>query len=271
MSTTGGIINLSVVIATNVFAILPLAALVLYISIQRWLQSSRFTASHSDHFTYHMIVNGILNFSGLVLVTYGVNADHQPLVQVGFFIFCSNLFAQLFIDTLTCTERYLAVVHPVTYLDLKNAKGVCIRNFAIGSCWLLSIVVAGVLFTTDVQNIPFILLSMSGLSLLVVFFCSLCVLCVLVRPGPGKVREVKKVDQTKLRAFYTILIILVVMVTRLIVTFVIDTVYTVMSPGTIEVCDLIQPLFWISLPSCLIPFVLFLQREGKTCCKNNKV
>lgn len=218
-----------------------------------------------------MIVNEVLNFSGLVLVSYGVNADYQLMVHVGFLIFCSNIFAQLLIDTLTCAERYLAVVHPVTYLDLKNAKGVCIRNSAIGSCWLLSIVVAGVLLITDLQNMSFILLSISGLSLVVVFFCSLCVLCVLVRPGPGKVGEIKKVDQTKLRAFYRILIILVVMVTRLIVTLVVDVLYTVMHPETIEVCALIQPIFWVTLPSCVIPFVLFLQRERKTCCTKNKV
>lgn len=271
MKTTSGIINLSLVTAINVSVVLPLAALVLYVSVQRWLQSSHFTVSHSDHFTYHMIASQVLNFSGLVFVFYGVNADHTLTVHVGLFIFGSNLFAHMVFDTLTCAERYLAVVHPVTYRNLKNAKGARIRNSASGSSWLLSISVAGVSFLVDAKSTSFVVLSFTVLSLLVVSFCSLSVLCVLIRPGPGKVGEVKKVDQSKLRAFYTILIILLVMLIRLTVTIFVDFFYAVMKFENIKTCDLVQPLFWSSLPSGVMPFVLFLQREGKICYKNNKV
>lgn len=272
MKTTGGIINLSLVIATNVFIVLPLAALVLYVSVRRWLQSSRFTVSHSDHFTYHMIVNEVLNFAGLLLLCYGVNVDLTLMVCVGLFFFSSNLFGHMFFDTLTCVERYLAVVHPVTYRNLKNVKGVRIRNVAIGCCWLLSFSVAGFLFITDAYNMSVVVLFVTVSSLIVVSFCSLCVLCILIRPGPRKVGEVKKqVDQSKLRAFYTILIILAVMLIRLIVTLSIDFLYTILKLQNSKVCDLIQPIFWTSFPTSVMPFVLFLQREGKICCRNNKV
>lgn len=271
MRTTSGTINLGLVLATNVFVILPLAALVLYISVQRWLQSSRVTVSHSDHLTYHMVVNDLLSFSGLLLLCYGVNADHTLAVSVGIFIFSSNLLAHMFFDTLTCAERYLAVIHPVTYRNLKNAKGARIMHFASCSCWLLSISVAGALIRVNIETMAFLVLSLTAFSLLVVSSCSLCVLCVLVRPGPGDVGEVKKVDQSKLRAFYTILIILVAMLIRLVVTLFIDFLYTVMEREDIEMCALTQPLFWSGIPSSLMPFVLFLQREGKICCKKNKV
>lgn len=271
MKTTSGIINLSLVMATNVFVILPLAALVLYVSVQRWLQSSRFAVSHSDHITYHMIVIEVLNVSGLLLVYYGVNADHILCVHLGLFIFGSNLFAHMFFDTLTCAERYLAAVHPVTYRNRKNAKGICIRNSAIGCCWVLSISVASLLFVAEAKSMSVIFVSFTVCSLLVVSFCSLCVLCVLVRPRPGKGGEVKKVDQSKLRAFYTILVILVAMLIRLILTLFIDFLHVVLKLENIEICNLTQPLFWSSLPSGAMPFVLFLQRDGKICCKNNKV
>lgn len=271
MKTTGGIINLSLITATNVLVILPLAAFVSYVSLQRRRQSSRFTASHSDHFTYHTICDEVLNFSGLVIIFYGITAEHKLMVAVGLYVISLSLFSNMLIDTLTCAERYLAVVHPVTYRNLKNAKGVWIRNSAIGGCWLLAIVVAGVLLETDVENMFYIVLSFTGLLLLVVSFCSLCVLFALVRPGPGEGGEVKKVNQSKLRAFYIILIILVVMVTRLIANVLIDFMYTLVKLKDIDVCDLIHPFFWSGLPSGVISFVLFLQKEGKLCCKSNKV
>lgn len=171
----------------------------------------------------------------------------------------------MFFDTLTCVERYLAVVHPITYRNLKNARGVCIRNAAIGCCWLLSFSVAALLFIADAYYMSSVFLFVTVSSLIVVSPCSLCVLCVLIRPGPGEVGEAKKqVDQSKLRAFYTILIILAVMLIRLTVTLCIDFIYTILKLEESKVCDLIQPLFWTSFPTSVLPFVLFLQREGKT-------
>lgn len=273
MEATSGVINLSLVVAANVFVVLPLAALVLYFSVQRRLQSSHLAASHSDHFTYYMICNVVLNFLGLALVCSGIIVDLTVLVDVGLFVFGSNLFAHMFFDTLTCAERYLAVVHPVTYRNLKNAKGVYTRYFAIGSFWLLSMTLAGVLYIINAQVMSFIVLAFTMVSVVVVFFCSLSVICVLIRPAPGKVGGVKKVDQSKLRALYIILMILVVMLIRMMVVLFIDFLYTLLQLDHKKMCDLIQPLYWSSLPSCVMPFVLFLQREGKTdfCCKNNKV
>lgn len=264
LKTPGGIINLSLIIGANVLVVLPLAALVLYVSVQRWLQSSRVTLSHSDHFTYHMLVNEILNVTGLLLACYGVNADLTLMVYGGLFLFSSNLFGNMFFDTLTGVERYLVVVHPITYRNLKSAKGARIRNVSTGCCWLLSFSVAGCLFIANPQSSSSIILSFTVFSLMVVSFCSLCVLCVLNRPGPGRVGKVKKqIDPSKLRAFYTILIILAIMLIRLMVCIMIDFLYAILKLEDSKMCDLTQPLYWTGFPTSVMPFLLFLQREGK--------
>ncbi|TNN38146.1 hypothetical protein EYF80_051684 [Liparis tanakae] len=96
--TSAGIFSVTAFIVTLLLLILPLCVYVIYLGFQRWRQQrSGTTMSHSDVFTFHMVV------------------------------------VELFFHTLTCVERYLAVVHPVTYLGLKKGKGIRLRNISIGS------------------------------------------------------------------------------------------------------------------------------------------
>lgn len=202
-------------------------------------------------------------------------ANHKLVTFGGLFLFCSSLFLFMIFDTLTCVERYLAVNYPITYRNLKNEQGVRIRNVAIGCSWLLSFSFAGFLSINGERIMASVLLPVTVVSLIVVSFCSLCVLCVLIRPGPGEVGQVKQqVDQSKLRAFYTILIILAVMLLRLGATVLMSVLYTALKVGDRNKCGLTQPLFWTNVPATVMTFLHFLQREGKIdlsiCGNNNK-
>lgn len=274
LKTTAGIINLNIVIATNVFVVIPLCTLIIYVSVRRRLRRSCITVSHSDHFTYQTIISEFLIVTGLILLSCGLMADHNLVMFGGLFLFCSTLFLFMIFDTLTCIERYLAVNYPITYRNLKNAQGVRIRNVAIGCTWLLSFSLGGFLFISGEKIMATVLLPVTILSLIVVSFCSLCVLCVLIRPGPGEVEQVKQqVDQSKLRAFYTILIILAVMLLRLGSTVLMSILYTTLTAEDSNKCGLTQPLFWTNVPAAVMTFLHFLQREGKidlSICGNNK-
>lgn len=114
---------------------------------------------------------------------------------------------------LTCVEHFLAVVHPITYLSLRKKRVIRIRNVIIGCIWLFSF---GVTIIMVLENsslvVDFFLLTSS---MIIMSFCSLSVLCALISPGPGdQGRDQERVDQSKQRAFYTTVVILVVLLLR---------------------------------------------------------
>ncbi|KAI3376422.1 hypothetical protein L3Q82_016443 [Scortum barcoo] len=113
---------------TKFFLQLPLSIFILHLGHQRWRQQRSFkTTSHSDFFTLHM--------AALELISELGSAFH----------------------ILTCVERYLAVVHPVTYLGLKQSGGIRIRNISTGCVWLLCFGWMGVttLYKPALPIIPF--------------------------------------------------------------------------------------------------------------------
>ncbi|KAF3837462.1 hypothetical protein F7725_004926 [Dissostichus mawsoni] len=202
ISRPGSLVFLSFYI-TSTLLILPICIFVLYLGFQRWRQqSSTSSTSHSDIFTFHMVLMELVDYSGFTLYMYGLYTVHVIIYRVGYFVL--NSF-----HVLTCVERYLAVVHPVTYMNLKGERGVRIRNICIGCVWMIFIAVTPL----NVEKPLFYFdLSLTIISLGIVFFCSMSVLCVLIRPGPGEQGGDRKiVDQSKRRAFFTIVAILAVM------------------------------------------------------------
>ncbi|KAL3046058.1 hypothetical protein OYC64_004131 [Pagothenia borchgrevinki] len=179
---------------TITLLILPICIFVLYLGLQRWRQrsSTSSTTSHSDIFTFHMVLIELVDYSGFTLYLYGLYTVHVIIYRVGYFVVCFTWYGRNSFHVLTCVERYLAVVHPVTYMNLKGERGVRIRNICIGCVWLIFIAVTPLniekpLFYFD--------LSLTIIALGIVFFCSMSVLCVLIRPGPGEQgRDRKRVD-----------------------------------------------------------------------------
>lgn len=268
--TTAGFVSFSSFLVTCCLTVIPLCVLVVYISVQRWWQSSGITASHSDHFAYHAVINTFIGFAGMTLSGGGALAGLNLTVYLGFFIFCASMFVFMFFDTLTCVERYVAVVHPITYRNLKNVKGVTIRNVAIGCAWLLSFSLANFMIVKSKILIVQVFIFVTALCIAVVFFCSLCVLSVLIRPGPGKVGWAKqRVDQSKLRAFYTIVSVLVALLLRFGTNTFLSGFYTSAVPADDAKCPLIFSVVLMALPGSMVQPLLFLQRAGwLVCCKS---
>lgn len=270
-TSTVGIVNFSSFLATCCLTDIPLCALVIFISVQRRLLGSGITASHSDHFTYQTIANIFLSFTGMTLTACGVIAGFSLVMFVGLFIFYSTIFTLMFFDTLTCVERYVAVVHPITYRTLKNGKGVRIRNVAIACAWLLSFSLTMFLTVKSKVLISIIFLSFTALCLVIVFICSLCVLLVLVRPGPGEVGGAKHpVDKSKLRAFYTIVIILMALLIRFGANTFLSSFYTSAVTTADAKCHLILSQMWMTLPGSMVLPLLFVQRAVWFVCGKGK-
>lgn len=206
----------------------------------------------------------------MTLLGCGVIAGLDLMAFVGLFIFCASTFLFMLFDTLTCVERYVAVIHPITYRNLKHVKGVIIRNVAIGCTWLLSFSLTIFMIAESQSLVVHIFMCVTALCIAVVFFCSLRVLYVLVRPGPGKVGVAKQqVDQAKLRAFYTIATILVVLLVRLGTDTLLSSFYTLAVQTEDSKCHLMFCVVWMNLLGIVVQPLLFLQRAGWfVCCKS---
>uniref|UniRef100_A0AAV2KS97 G-protein coupled receptors family 1 profile domain-containing protein n=1 Tax=Knipowitschia caucasica TaxID=637954 RepID=A0AAV2KS97_KNICA len=124
-------------IAVVTLLLMPVSLYILYLGFSQWKQ--RRAASHLDHFTYHMSAMDLLPFCGCIVFCVGACYDNIFLMSQSLALFSFNWSAKIHLNTLTCVDRYLAVVHPISYLNLKRRAGVKIRNGAIAFLWLLGL------------------------------------------------------------------------------------------------------------------------------------
>ncbi|KAI9524340.1 hypothetical protein NQZ68_018023 [Dissostichus eleginoides] len=113
---------------TKILILLPICIFVLYLGLQRCRQRSSTSAaastnSHSDIFTFHMVVFELWQFLGSTLFIYAIYSANHKILGVGSYICLITRYGRNSCHVLTCVERYLAVVHPVTYLNLKGQRG----------------------------------------------------------------------------------------------------------------------------------------------------
>ncbi|XP_078020889.1 uncharacterized protein LOC144459930 [Epinephelus lanceolatus] len=254
---------------TNILLLLPLCILVLYLGLQRWQrQRSTSTAamtSHSDSFTYHMVAMQLIRVVGCTVCFCAIIWGHVITFYAGYFLRVFTWYGELCFHKLTCVERYLAVVHPVTYLSLRGERGMRIRNISIGCVWLFCVGAASLITEGNLVSVDFCLMTFS---VIVIAFCSLSVLRVLIRPGPGEQGgDRERVDESKQRAFYTIVAILGVLLLKCFGSLFVVVFHTL---GVNECVILTLVDHWFNLPSSLVLPLLFLHRAGTlACCKNN--
>ncbi|KAM3590043.1 uncharacterized protein V6R79_002552 [Siganus canaliculatus] len=271
-NSTDGTINITTFAVGNVLFLLPLYVLVLCLGVRRWRQQrSGATTGHSDVFTYHLTVMELMNVFGSASISCAVFADWAPMVTVGIFGQCINFVGQMLFHVLTCLDRYLAVVHPVTYMSLKTEKGVRIRNVTVFCAWLLSFAGLGILYVNGRVLFNITMFCIMAFALIVISFCSLSVLHILIRPRPGEVGGAKKkADQLKLRAYYTINSILAVLLFKFGGIMLTNMLLASLALDSDQQCGVSFFILWCSLPSGLALPLLFLHRAGKlACCKSD--
>lgn len=254
---------------TRVVLLLPLSILVLYLGHQRWRQQRSFTTTcHSDIFTYHTAAMELIWVLGSAFFFCGSTADLPQMITGGVCLSSITYCGENFFHLLTCVERYLAVVHPITYLGLRKARGVRIRNISIGCVWLLSLVLASVIIIPKHPIVDSILsLCLLVFSLVVLSFSSLSVLHVLIRPGPGnRGRDKDRIDQSKQKAFITITVI-----TGMLWFWFVGFLVSISLEASPQLrpsvgCVAKASALWFNLPSSLVLPLLYLHRAGKPLC-----
>ncbi|XP_039545577.1 C-C chemokine receptor type 8-like [Pimephales promelas] len=166
---------------------------------------------------------------------------------------------------LMCVERYLAVVHPVTFLKYKplRYRVICcivVWITTLGSC------LAVIQTSSNMKTYIWFFSLQFLLFLSIQLFCLVAVLRALKQSGPGeKGREREEENHMKRRAFHLILITTVTLVV-MFVPFAITGFLTVLQQQEQQKVSLI----WFLGPCCFILAgfvqpVLHLHRAGKLC------
>ncbi|XP_053715707.1 uncharacterized protein LOC128755761 [Synchiropus splendidus] len=254
-------VNNALCICRTLF-LLPPSVLILHHAHQHWRQQRSFaSASHSDVFTYHLSVIELLSMLGYLFFICGSSVNLPTLSKFGYFVSSVTVYGELFFHVLTCVERYLAVVHPVIYQGLRNARGVKIRNFSVACVWLAIICS----MCGDLGLNPILLMYKSSwymlVCLVVILFCSLSVVCALIRPPPGDFsKHGEKLNQSRRRALYMMLVILGVLCLSLIGFLFGIFLARLLSDNF---CLLMSGIAWLNIPSSLVLPLLYLHRRGR--------
>ena len=246
--------------------LLPLYVLVLWMGFRRWryqCSAASGTTSHSDVFTYQIVTLEIICVLGYVASCCSIYVCSPTMTMIGYYSFCVTYPPQTLFHCFTCVEHYVAVVHPITYRGLGHSDRVRVRNTSIGCIWLFCITLMCItawyfpLFPT----LMFIIIH--GIIMTVVCFCSLSVLCTLIRLGLKKVGGGRQqTDQSKQKAFNIILVITGALVLRSCGITVCNIAFSIDSVNVTDACVLVMSACWLYLPSSLVSPLFFLQRTG---------
>ncbi|XP_048021444.1 uracil nucleotide/cysteinyl leukotriene receptor-like [Megalobrama amblycephala] len=188
----------------------------------------------------------------LVLFLIGLGVTGRPLFQC-----------------LISIERYLAVVHPVTFLKYKplRYRVICSATvwiITLGSCFssmFLPLSTIGQTWFLSVQFLFFFSIQL---------FCLVAVLRALKQSGPGeRGRERKEENHMKRRAFYLILITTVNMVI-IYVPYIITGLFTIVTKQNIRALWSICLLCFL-LPGFVQPLLFLYHAEKLSCLCSSKV
>lgn len=242
--------------------LLPLFVFVLWQLSRRHCRSAAVETRDSDVFTLQMVLLQIVGVMAISVYCYGIFSGRALAIQVGYNLYSSLAPGETMLHVLTCVERYLAVVHPVTYRRLTQSGGVRIRNASISCVWLLcaGITCASISsYASIVLTFLLLVLASTGVT-----YCSVSVLLVLIRPRPGEAGGVReRADRAKHKAFYTIAVIMATLLVRFLSYLVYSLLYMVLQVKAGDQCLFFWSSNWFSMPSVLVLPLLFLQRLGK--------
>ncbi|XP_034531931.1 uncharacterized protein LOC117807009 [Notolabrus celidotus] len=255
---------------TNILLLLPLSIFILYLGLQQWRkQRSSESMNPIDVFTYHMVGMELIGISGSIACCCGAFMDHGMLMWVGCNSFAINSCLKMSFHVLTCVERYVAIVHPITYMTMSKSGGVLYRNISIGCVWIICAGLIALRLLLDEDFTMILFFCNLVFSLIVISFCSLSVLRVLMHPRPGdESGKQGKVDKSKQRAFITITAIMAVLLVRFGGNLVCMALANSSVLSFSAACVVRLTGIWFCLPSSYVLPLLFLHRAEKLCFNN---
>lgn len=256
-------LNIAFFNVSRLFLLLPLSIFILYQGYQQWQQHRSFQAvSHSDIFAYHLAAMELIWILGTALFYCGSYLKFPNIVAVGYFLSTMIFCGESNFHILTCVECYLAVVHPITYRVLKNTRGIKIRNICIAFVWMFCFLWCSLALAQYPATpiIPLFCILVSSLAV-----TSYCCLCVLYALWEGS-RDREQVDQSKQRAFFTIMAILGALCLLFLGSIITNSLTQSTLLSISFKCVAVVAGYWLNIPSCLVLPLLYLRRTGNLPC-----
>lgn len=242
---------------TVVLILFPLCILIFYMGLQKWRRLH--SLNNTDFFTINFAIMKLIGFLGHALSFCGIYFEYRILIDVGYILWAITWYGENLFHFLTCADRYLAVVHPVSYIHLKNQRWKRIRNITTGCVWIMPLLITSLMSFKMLAWILEFFLLVSSLILLI--FLNVSVLCLLFHSGPRKQGKNKnRLDQSKQKTLYAITTILGLLILRFGWYFV-WLLYEVLTHR--DGCVFFIYGVWVDFPSTLILPFLFLQKTYK--------
>lgn len=269
MKSKHGSIVFSAFFIINSLLLLPSCILIFNLGAQRWRQqrtTSLASAMKSplDVFNTHCSFIELLIILSQLGCFCGIYVS-DVILRLSYYVLCVCWIGETSSQILVCLERYLAVVHPLTFMRLRGETGLRIRNNFLLGVWLLC---AGTIpFVVKETVFSYFCMLYVLFSFVVEAVCSLCVLRALVRSGPGELGQKReKVDKSKHMAFYSILAILGSQSLK-VFSYVLWFSFGVSS---VDPCYVVMSEVWLTIPSHMVLPFLILQKAGiLKCCKHS--
>ncbi|KAJ8000540.1 hypothetical protein DPEC_G00181170 [Dallia pectoralis] len=219
----------------------------------------------SDFFVLNLAVSEILSsISNMMFITSG-QLGLAVLVKFGQFFAGFTLYGRPLFQSCICVERYLAVIHPVTFLKYKPLR------YRVGCSGVVWVLVIGscfeYMFVESVFACKYYAMTFNLVLFSVMVFCCLAVLRALKRPGPGDREgdgDREGTNNMKLRAFRIISTIMVAMVLMYLPLVLLLTIYHYLDPT--DYCFGMSICFSIIIIGGFVQPLLYLHRAGKLPC-----
>ncbi|MEQ2199354.1 hypothetical protein XENOCAPTIV_018042, partial [Xenoophorus captivus] len=185
---------------TNMFLGIPTNLIVLWL-----IHKNKGDSSTSDIFIMHLAFLDVLFclIPPLELATIVFLTTSSPW-HVLLFVYGIKDFSPLFLSCI-CLDRYMAVIHPITFTNLKDRQHRAVLAFLV---WLIILAYASAKCVGNIVQFKrvFTVIILATFGFMV--FCNIAILWALRQSGPG--RDV--MHPVKKRAFKMVLIILAIIV-----------------------------------------------------------
>ncbi|KAM8828642.1 LOW QUALITY PROTEIN: proteinase-activated receptor 3 [Spinachia spinachia] len=183
----------------NMFLGIPANIMVLWL-----IRSDKRDSSTSDIFIFHLAVLDVFFCLTPPLELANIVFLNTSSTYVLRFFYGIKDTSPLFLSCI-CLDRYMAVVHPITFAELKDRHH---RAALAAAVWLVILAYAAAKCADSIANFDVVFTATILAAFAFMVFCNIAILLALRRSGPGR----DEMHPVKKRAFKMVLIILAIIV-----------------------------------------------------------